>query len=130
MLRFGWPAELVTCSTADGRRFVLEAWRDDPQAGLGEAELALAESLVAACIPAVERSFLVDREHEDRFGAAVLEAEELGTADRALPDHAVARRRRHVAGRGRAARRPAGGARPRRQPPVDPGRAAVARPTR
>ena len=49
-----------------------------------------ATSLVAACIPAVERSFLVDREHEDRFGAAVLEAEELGTADRALPDQAVA----------------------------------------
>ncbi len=90
MLRFGLAAELVTCFTADGRRFVLEAWRDDPQAGLGEAELALAESLVAACIPAVERSFLVDREHEDRFGAAVLEAEELGTADRALPDQAVA----------------------------------------
>jgi HD-GYP domain-containing protein (c-di-GMP phosphodiesterase class II) len=90
MLRFGLAAELVTAFTAAGRRFVLEAWRDDPQAGLGEAELALAESLVAACIPAVERSFLVDREHEDRFGAAVLEAEELGTADRTLPDQAVA----------------------------------------
>jgi HD-GYP domain-containing protein (c-di-GMP phosphodiesterase class II) len=90
MQRFGLAAELVTSFTAGGRRFVLEAWRDRPQSDLGPRELALAEALVAATVTCVERSFLIDREHEERFGAAVLEAEELGTADRALPEQAVA----------------------------------------
>jgi HD-GYP domain-containing protein (c-di-GMP phosphodiesterase class II) len=90
MRRFGLAAELVTSFTAAGRRFVLEVWRDNPRAALADRELRLAELLAEACLPAVERSFLVDHEQEERFGAAVLEAEELGTADRSLPDQAVA----------------------------------------
>jgi HD-GYP domain-containing protein (c-di-GMP phosphodiesterase class II) len=90
MRRFGLAAELVTSFSAGGRPFVLEAWRDDPHSALSDRELALAEGLVAACLPQVELGFQADAEQEQRFGAAVQEAEELGTADRTLPAQAEA----------------------------------------